>query len=66
MAKRMFTVNELSNVINIKKGTLYFWASTRYIPHIKLGRKLLFDSVEIEKWMEEHKKQPMKEWDGGY
>lgn len=66
MRKEMFTVKELSNVINIKESTLYSWVSQGNIPHIKLGKKVLFDSDDIEKWMEEHKRQPIKAWDGSY
>lgn len=60
MTKRIFTVKELSDAINIKKSTLYLWVSQQKIPHIKLGKKVLFDSIEIEQWMQEHKRQPMQ------
>jgi len=66
MIPRIFTVKELSDVINIKTSTLYLWVSQKRIPHIKLGKKVLFDSSEIEQWMEQHKRQPMKSWDRSY
>lgn len=55
MDKRFLTIDELSDYIAAPVATLYTWTHQRKIPHIKLGRGLRFDRVEIEKWLEGRK-----------
>ena len=35
-----------------KKGTLYFYTSNNLIPFFKIGRKIMFDKVELQQWIE--------------
>ena len=58
--ERLFTVKELSDIINVRESTIYAWVSQERIPHIKLGKKVLFDPSEIEKWVKEHRRSPAK------
>jgi len=52
---QLMTINQLSEVINVKKKTLYDWAHKGQIPYIKLGRLLRFDLAEIETWLKRRK-----------
>jgi excisionase family DNA binding protein len=55
MDKRFLTVDELSEYLAMPVATLYTWTHQRKIPHIKLGRGLRFDRLEIDKWLESRK-----------
>lgn len=52
MDKRFLTVEELSCYIGTPVATLYTWTHQKKIPHLKLGRTLRFDRVEIDGWLE--------------
>lgn len=45
-------VSEVSKMLKMSVSHIYTLTSTKKIPHIKLlGKKLLFDKKEIEKWL---------------
>lgn len=47
------TVEELSDMIKLSKSHIYTLTSNKKIPHIKLlGKKVLFDKNQIQKWLE--------------
>jgi excisionase family DNA binding protein len=51
--KKLLTVKELSLIINVSEGTIYYYLSRNEIPHIKIGRHHRF-SLEITlKWFAE-------------
>jgi len=41
------TVNELSLLLNIPVGTIYYWTSKKQIPFIKFGRHIRFDYEKV-------------------
>jgi len=47
--RHLIDIDELSQRLNIAKGTLYNWVYLRRIPFVKLGRALRFDPNEIER-----------------
>jgi excisionase family DNA binding protein len=48
---KLLDVSQLSEVINVKKKTIYDWTHKKQIPHVKMGRLLRFDLDDIEKWI---------------
>ncbi len=52
MDKRFLTVEELSEYLGTPMPTLYTWTHQKKIPHLKLGRTLRFDRLEIDGWLE--------------
>lgn len=50
----LMTISEVSQKLKISKWTVYSWISTRYIPFLKLGGRVLFDWIEIEKWLKKN------------
>lgn len=48
---RLLNITQLSEVINVKKKTIYDWTHKKQIPYIKMGRLLRFDLDDIEKWI---------------
>jgi excisionase family DNA binding protein len=51
----MLNVCELSKEIKISVSTLYKWVSQKKIPYAKIGRRVVFDERDIEKWFEDKK-----------
>jgi len=49
------TIDELAILIKTPKNTIYKWTSLGEIPSYKIGRKLLFNPSEINKWMKRKK-----------
>lgn len=50
-AKRYYRVKEAAIYTGIPVGTLYQMVHWRQIPHIKVGRKVLFDRQELDEFM---------------
>ncbi len=59
---QLIDIMELSKRLSIPTGTLYNWVSQKRIPFVKIGRRVLFDLDEIEKWVEKMTVQPEYEY----
>jgi len=51
MDNKFFTVNELSNYLNVKGKTIYSWASKSVIPFYRMQGVLRFEKGEIDLWL---------------
>lgn len=51
--KRLLNANELSQMIDINRDTLYRWVSQRRIPFVKIGGRTKFDIEVINEWIKE-------------
>lgn len=49
--KQYLDVDELAKAIHISKSQLYCMTSTKKIPFLKVGRRVLFDPEQIEHWL---------------
>ena len=58
MGKEFFTIELLSEYLNLKRSTLYFQVETGQIPHYRIGRLLRFKKEEIDSWIEGHRIAP--------
>ena len=54
---KMMTVREVAEMFRISVLTLYGWTSSRKIPHVKLGGKVLFDEAELKAWCDARRVQ---------
>ena len=52
------TVEELCQLLKLKKSYIYDLTYRKKIPFIKIGRHLRFDLEEIQKWIENNKVIP--------
>lgn len=52
MLQKLMTVEEVSDLLSVKKSTIYQWTHIGFIPHIKLGNKVRFRESDIEAWLE--------------
>ena len=57
---RILTIEEVSEMVRLKKSTLYTYVAQRKIPYIKLDWKILFDEDEIEEWINSRRVAPLK------
>lgn len=49
--KKYVDLDELSNLINRTKPSIYSLVHKRKIPHIKRGKRLYFEWSKIQKWL---------------
>ena len=55
----MMAVKEVAEYLGISKATVYQYASSRRLPFVKLGTRLLFRVDEIDEWVEAHARRPL-------
>jgi excisionase family DNA binding protein len=51
---RLWNVGEVAAFLRTSAGAVYKLVERRGIPHVRLGRRVLFDSRAIHKWIERH------------
>lgn len=51
--RRLVPATQAATRLGIKEPTLRAWVASKKISHYKVGKRLLFDEVEIEKLLEE-------------
>ena len=47
-------VDQLAAMTGLSKWSIYHLVSWRKIPHVKIGRRVLFPVKAVEKWVEEN------------
>jgi excisionase family DNA binding protein len=47
--------DEASKLIKVKKETIYHYTHMKKIPHIKVGKKIVFELDELISWMNARK-----------
>lgn len=50
---KLLTPQELSQMLSVPLSTVYYWTHIEFIPHIKLGRYVRFESQNVMKWLSE-------------
>ena len=59
--KKFFTIDELSDYLNIKKSTLYSMVESGKLPHYRIGRLIRFKQDDVDVWLEGHKRKSINE-----
>jgi excisionase family DNA binding protein len=54
---KLLTINQLSELLQIKKSTIYSWTFTRKIPFVKINGALRFKEKAINGWIEGQEKE---------
>ena len=57
---KLLSVQEIADVLNLAKITIYKMVSAREIPFIKIGSRVLFDKNSTLDWIEEQSIKPIK------
>ena len=52
---KILTIEEVAELLKVKKSTLYSWVSAKRIPSFKLHGLVRFDKDEIEGWVRKSK-----------
>lgn len=52
--KRLISIQEAAKRLGISKHTLYGWVSKRRIAFVKVGRRTLFQPLELDRFVEKH------------
>ena len=52
--KLFLNADELSEMIGVRRDTIYRWVSQKRIPCVKLGRKTLFRPEKIKEWIQQN------------
>jgi len=62
-SKRLLNIGEASGLLGLSRHTLYSWVCQRRIPYVKAGRRTMFDTRDLDKWIERMKVHPKEEED---
>ena len=58
---RKINLSTLCETYGFAKATVYGWASNRFIPHSKIGKRLMFDLTDVELWIKMYRVKTKKE-----
>ena len=61
----LLDITELSGYIKLSKSTIYKGTMSQKIPHIKLGKKLLFSQDAIDQWLQQFNQPTIEEVEAG-
>lgn len=56
---KLLTINEASEMLGVKRSTLYSWIHQDKIPHIKIGKLVKFKIDQIEAFIESNTINPI-------
>ena len=59
--EKLLTIDQVSELLQVQKNTIYSWTFTRKIPFVKINGALRFKEKAISNWIDEHEKA-MKEY----
>ena len=54
------TIEQLAEILQVKKSTIYSWTFTRKIPYVKINGALRFKEKIISSWIESQEEEPKK------
>jgi len=58
--EKLLTVNDICDILQVKKGLVYKWVHYGYVPYVKIGNVLRFKESKIEKWVSRREKRGRK------
>lgn len=50
--EKLLSIDQLSELLQVSRRTLYDWTHTGFIPHYKFPKGVRFKISEIERWLE--------------
>jgi len=56
--EKLLTIDDLAQVLSVKKSTIYQWRHLGLIPYIKVGRFLRFREKDIQMWLSTREVKP--------
>jgi excisionase family DNA binding protein len=52
------TIDEIAEKSRLARSTLYKLTSTRAIPFLKIGARVLFEEEKVDEWLAAHRVEP--------
>jgi len=49
--ERLLTINELCNILQVSKATVYRWVHSDFIPYFKIGGVVRFNERAVRQWL---------------
>jgi len=49
--EHLWSVQEVARFLNLHPKTVYAWVARGAIPHIRLGRRVVFSPADIGRWL---------------
>ncbi len=49
--EKLLSVNQLSEILGLKRITIYEWIRDNKIPFIRLGKRVLFHPLDVEEFI---------------
>jgi len=56
--ERLLTIDQVVELLQIKKSTIYSWTFTRKIPFVKINGALRFKEKAISSWIDAQVEEP--------
>jgi excisionase family DNA binding protein len=53
--ERLLNIDQVSDILSLRKTTLYEWVEMRRIPFVRLGKRILFDPNDIRGFIEQNR-----------
>ena len=60
--EKLLTVNDMCELLQVKKPLVYKWVHYGFVPHVKIGGILRFRESKIEKWIEIRERKGRKQY----
>ncbi|WP_026909118.1 helix-turn-helix domain-containing protein [Paucisalibacillus globulus] len=60
MQRQTLTVKDVANYLGVHTDTVYTMVKINQIPHLKLGKRILFTRESIDLWMADQVKKSIK------
>jgi excisionase family DNA binding protein len=51
--EKLLTIDQVSQILQVKKATIYSWCHMKTLPHIKVGGLTRFREKDIMKWIDD-------------
>ena len=51
--RAVLNVNETSEYLRLSRRTVYAYAGSHLLPHVRAGRRLLFRRVDLDRWLDD-------------
>jgi len=55
--EKLLKIEQVADLLQISKRTIYDWTHIDYIPHYKLPKGVRFKLSEVERWLDRRKKR---------
>ena len=56
--ERLLTIDQVSDLLQVKKNTIYSWTHTGKIPFVKINGALRFKEKAISNWIDNQVEEP--------